>query len=139
MPGGAPGAPLAAAQASQEYQLARFAAEGELMRPDLTSTCTALLLSSLCAGVCAAGGAGAHSAMPATAAPTITMPQNYQFPANQHGIRWEQRPLSDEALKQLAHLRDEGLVLQKLDGGKLSRAHRDYLQQKLDAIYQGTR
>jgi hypothetical protein len=77
--------------------------------------------------------------MPATAAPTITMPQNYQFPANQHGIRWEQRPLSDEALKQLAHLRDEGLVLQKLDGGKLSRAHRDYLQQKLDAIYQGTR
>ena len=110
------------------------------MKPKLTGTVTALLLSSLYAGVGAAAGIGAHGAMPATAAaPTVTMHQNFSFPATPHDIRWEQRPLSEEALKQLAHLRDEGLVLQKLDGGKLSHAHRDYLQQKLDAIYQNAR
>ena len=109
------------------------------MKPNLTSTCTALVLTGLYAGACAAGGS-AHGAMPATAAaPAVTMHQNFAFPTTAHEIRWEQRPLSDEALKQLAHLRAEGLVLQKLDGGKLTHAHRDYLQQKLDAIYQSVR
>jgi len=109
------------------------------MKAKLRSTRTALLMGGLYAGVCVAGGIGAHGAMPATSAPAVTMHQNFAFPATPHGIRWEQRPLSEEALKQLAHLRDEGLVLQKLDGGKLSNAHRDYLQAKLDAIYQNSR
>ena len=109
------------------------------MKPRLTSTCGALLLSGLYAGACAAGGTGAHGAMPALSAPTVTMHQNFAFPATPHEMRWEQRPLSDEALKQLAHLRAEGQVLQTLDGGKLTRVHRDYLQQILDAIYQSAR
>ncbi len=109
------------------------------MKPNLTAPCPALLLGGLYAGVCAAGGIGAHGAMPAASAPAVTMRQNFSFPATPHEIRWEQRPLSEEALKQLEHLRAEGLVLQKLDGGKLSHAHRDYLQQKLDAIYQSAR
>jgi hypothetical protein len=120
-------------------RLSDSAAGDEFMKPNLTATGTALLLSGFYAGVCAAGGSSVHGAMPATAAPGITMHQNVEFPATPHEIRWDQRPLSEDALKQLAHLRAEGLVLQKLDGGKLSHAHRDYLQQKLDAIYQSAR
>jgi hypothetical protein len=105
------------------------------MRPNLTSNAAALLLMGLYTGVCAAGGVGAHAAT----APTVTMHQNFQFPATAHDVRWEQRPLSEEALKQLAHLRAESEVLLKLDGGKLTRAHRDYLQGKLEAIHQSAR
>ena len=100
------------------------------MSSKLTFPRSALLLSTLYAGVCVAGGA-MHGA-----APSIKLHQNFQQPVVPQELRWRQHPLSDETLKQIAHLRDEGLVLQKLDGGKLTHAHRDYLQQKLDAIYQ---
>jgi len=101
-----------------------------------TPTCPriGLLLVLLPAAASAAGAAHVSSAT--LSGPPVTMHLYTQMPTAPRADRWSKPPLSEEALKQIAHLRAEGLVLQKLDGGKLSHAHRDYLQQKLDAIYQ---
>lgn len=100
-----------------------------------TSASLGLLLVSLHA---AASAAAAHvSSAAALSSAPVPMHQYVQIPTPPHDDRWSKAPLSEEALKQIARLREEGLVLQKADGGKLTHEHRDYLQRKLDAIRQG--
>jgi hypothetical protein len=50
------------------------------------------------------------------------------------GSRVTLSPKEERKLRALSTLRDEGLKLQKADGGKLTSEHYAYLQGKLDAI-----
>lgn len=107
------------------------------MKSTLAPLCLGVLLTSLAASASAGPGAGARTASPAlsSSVPSLSnlnLPPQYQ--QVQNDALWGKRPLSNEALRQIARLRAEGLTLQKADGGTLTSEHRAYLQHKLDAI-----
>jgi hypothetical protein len=108
------------------------------MKSAVASVCLGLLLPAFAAAaphLMAAARAAVVAPIGSLAA-TGTSPMNPTNAQPQQVLdaHWLKRPLSSEALKQLGRLRDEGLTLQKADGGKLTPEHRAYLQHKFDEI-----
>ena len=95
----------------------------------LIPTAGLLLSSAASAGPSAAAGLAARSF-------AMTAPASSGY-VSQSGAMFGRIPSYKE--HQLIALRDEGLKLQKADGGKLTPEHYAYLQSKLDAIQKKSR
>ena len=92
-----------------------------------------LLIASVAEAHREGGGGGIGACACGGGAPTGAARYNDGSPFNlQHG--WQGGPVMSKKMRALLTLRDEGLKLQKADGGKLTPEHYAYLQTKLDAI-----
>lgn len=101
-------------------------------------TVASIFLGSLLASLAGEAFGGPSAAHSSAAAVSATAPVAMRFnnagitPPDSNRIWFARRP--EQAQRQLAQLRAEGLLLQKADGGSLTSGHRAYLQQKLNTI-----
>jgi len=93
-----------------------------------------LIFAGLLVLCAATGPAAALGGMPCDdATPTNSWNQPVAFSTHGEAGRW----IGFRKKLALLGLRKEGLDMQAADGGKLTQAHRTYLQSKLDAIQSG--